>query len=70
MSGDTLKRTDAGEMIPYTPYQQEGRFINCREAISDNESDLQTDYDGNDIESSYDSIVCIRRTQKKLQNNK
>ena len=57
MSRDTLKRSDAGEMIPYTPYQLEGRFRNCRSIISDNESYLQTDYDGNNSESSDDSAV-------------
>ena len=64
MSRDTLKRTDAVEMIPYTPYQKEGRFRNPRSAISDNESDLQTDYDRNESESSDDSAVYNGRTQK------
>ena len=45
------------KIIPNTPYQLEGRFRNCRSTISDNESNLQTDYDGNDIESSDDSAV-------------
>ena len=67
MSRDTLKRTDAGEMIPYTPYQLEERFRNRRSAISDNESDLQADYDGNDSESSDDSAVYNRRTHKITQ---
>ena len=65
---NTLKRTDAGKMIPKHLYSNEGRYKNRRSRLDDNDyiSDCQTDND----ESSDESTVLQRRTQKKTRNKK